>query len=261
MILFFVFFEPSFYPMNEAFVCAIHGAGGGAWEYERFWSSCFQEANLTLSSITLEPCDQGIEFSSLEHYIQQVITFVSERANDTKQPIVLIGASMGALIAMKVVETGHFNVCALVLICPVSPQLETSAHTTFPIASEKLQEPYPPIIRWANSPLQETVDSMPDATEEVCSFAAERWRDESGLVLNTILSGVPCKRPICSTLVVVPNADTTVSPASQKCLAEYLSASVCEYEGMSHVGPLLGVRAPQVAGDVIRWLNSTCNRI
>lgn len=235
---------------SSPFICGIHGAGGGAWEFDLIWGSCFQAAGLSLSSITLEPCSQGIEHTSFHDYTQQVIHFISERKSDNHQPVVLIGASMGAILAIKVAELSTFQINAMILICPVPP-LEAM------LKSEIIQSSFPSIIRWANSLLQETIDSMPDATEDVCIFASERWRDESGLVLNTILNGVSCVKPTCPILVVIPDDDETVSPSSQRRLAEYLSASTLECVGGSHVGPLLGANASQIAGSVIEWLQST----
>ena len=79
-----------------------------------------------------------------------------------------------------------------------------------------------------------------------------------GSVLNEILiSGVACDPPpTCPTLVVIPEADTSIPATSQKQLAIYLKADSLCYPRMSHVGPLLSNKAKIVASEVANWIIS-----
>jgi len=52
---------------------------------------------------------------------------------------------------------------------------------------------------------------------------------------------------------VIGSKDTDVPPALSHAVAVKYQATVKEYSGMSHVGPLLGTRAAKVAQDVIDW--------
>ena len=79
-----------------------------------------------------------------------------------------------------------------------------------------------------------------------------------GCVLNEILiSGVSCDPPpTCPSLVVIPEADTSIPATSQKQLATYLNADTLCYPNMSHVGPLLSEKAKMVASEVANWIIS-----
>ena len=97
------------------------------------------------------------------------------------------------------------------------------------------------------------------ATLHVCTFAAARWRDESGAVLNHVTAWSewdPSSRTKRHYLCVIPLDDDTVAPAEQNAFAEAIGAKAIKYDGMSHVGPLLGATAPQVAAAVADWVLS-----
>ena len=74
--------------------------------------------------------------------------------------------------------------------------------------------------------------------------------------MNTIRAGVAVKKPECPVLSVIPEADDTIPPANQQKLATAFGADTLRYQGMSHVGPLLSVRAREVAAGVIAWVTS-----
>jgi pimeloyl-ACP methyl ester carboxylesterase len=170
----------------------------------------------------------------LDDYVMQV-----EASCPKDRPFALIGASMGGPIALRVAQDTH--PLAVVLVNGVSPKGN----------GKKM---FPKVVRWANGPIKDTRDSMPDSDETTIQMAWKRWRDESGAVLSEITAGVHTKKPSAPLLFVISTNDTDVPPETGRALAREYKADHFEYAGMSHVGPLLGRRAPEVAQTVLDWL-------
>lgn len=210
----------------------IHGAGGGGWEWD-LWRPVFQKAGWDVVARDLVPAKDGLESTKLEDYVHQV-----ETSCPKDRPFILVGASMGGPIALKVAERTHPS--AVVLVNGVSPKGNGG-------------KKYPKIIKWANGPLKDTVDSMPDSDEATIHKAWKLWRDESGAVLTEISAGVHTPKPKCPVLVVIGSKDTDVPPAGSRAVAAEYGAQVLEFAGMSHVGPLLSRHAAEVAQSVLTW--------
>ena len=161
---------------------------------------------------------------------------------------------MGGMLALKIAE--RIESSAVILLCSTYPKevKDLLLSCTNDITQHMPSKLYPPIIRWASSTVQDTIDSLPDSDTETHLYAASLWRDESGGVLNTIAEGISCIKPTCPVLVVIPEADDTIHPSLQRELARYMQADILSYPHMSHVGPLLSTNAQNVAQDVIDWI-------
>lgn len=241
--------------MKDATLLMVHGAGGGAWEWI-VWEAAVKEAHPAWDCISVHlspPKGKDYETTSLEDYVEQVIT-AGQSVNRDERQLVLIGASMGGTLVAKASETLQPD--ALVFVCSTIPVLIGRSSSARPPPGPLS----PARIEWRGGPLQATVDALPDATLEMCEFACARWRDESGAVMNSIQAGVLVNlvagagmRMCC----VVPGDDDVITPARQLAFAREIEAAcVLEYEGMSHVGPLLGMRAAEVCRDVLAFLSS-----
>lgn len=222
-------------------VVAVHGAGGGAWEWQ-LWQQSPLSSQVDFEAVQLEPRG-SLECTTLDDYVQQVVEFCQRLK--ASGPLYLVGASMGGIVvalSAAILEV----VAGVVFVCSTLP---------IPWCPPKRTE-YPAVVCWAGGNVQETVEAIPDASHETCRFAAERWRDESGAVLNAISSGIEWKKSSITTryCVVVPLADDTITPNDQIAFGAHLSAHTLTYEGMSHCGPLLGRRAEDVATAVAEWI-------
>lgn len=218
----------------------IHGAGGGAWEYD-LWKPVFVRAGYKFVAKDLVPASGGLEKTTFADYEAQVKSW----APPGESPV-LIGASMGGILALKVAEA--LKPSAIVLVNSVPPAGVVTARTP--------QERYPPVVKWANGPLSETRAAMPDSDEATIQKAWKRWRNESGAVMNALNDRVAVRKPGCPVLMVIGAKDTDISPQTSRNVAAWADADIHEYANMSHVGPLLSRRASGVADSVITWLKA-----
>ena len=221
-------------------VVAVHGAGGGAWEWQ-LWQHSPLNSQVDFEAVQLEPRG-SLECTTLNDYVQQVVEFCNRLKRSG--PLYLVGASMGGMVVARSAAILK-AVAGVVFVCSMLPS---------PWGPPKKTE-YPAVVFWAGGDVQETIEAIPDASLETCRFAAERWRNESGAVLNAISSGIEWKSSMntryCS---IVPLADDTINPNDQLAFGAHLSAHTLTYEGMSHCGPLLGRRAEEVAAAVADWI-------
>ena len=235
--------------MSKLNIVAIHGAGGGSWEWD-LWRAELNKLDadkllqLTFHTVNLLPNPLGLEQTTFEDYVRQIVDVCVDMPR-----LYLVGASMGGPLVARAAE--HLPNCVgLIFICTVVYNKEEAS-----LLSDK--ELYPPIIRWSGGDSQETLDAIPDCTTSIAEWASQLWRDESGAVLNTAFhDGIDFKlganlRLCC----VIPMSDTTIDPRRQVAFAQLIKARRFEYEGMSHAGPLLGgIRVADVVRDVIRWI-------
>ena len=152
---------------------------------------------------------------------------------------------MGGILALKCSETIHPDV--IVLVNSALPKDVGPPHS---------EKSYPDIIRWANGPLQETLDAMPDSDQPTIRWAHPKWRDESGAALRSIRAGIEVMKPNVPVLVVIGEKDTDILPSSSQALAEWCSADTMRFASTSHVGPLMGRRATEIAEAVRRWIDA-----
>ncbi len=221
-------------------IVMIHGAGGGGWEYD-LWRPVFEGSGRKVIAPDLMPASEGLAATTFADYLRQI----DDIASCEWDRLILIGASLGGILALKVAESLHPD--AIVLINSVPPAGIDDSWTG---------KVYPPIVRWANGPLQATREAMPDSDDATILWAHARWRDESGAVLNAVSAGIPAQKPDCQTLVVLGGLDADIPPETGLAVARWSGADVHLYAATSHVGPLLGHRAPHIAQAAMHWLET-----
>ena len=144
----------------------VHGAGGGGWEYH-LWKPVFEKEGWIVVAPDLVPARKGLDNTRFSDYLDQVAGW-SERQGGR---LVLIGASMGGILALKAAER-------------ISPDAIVLVNSRLPkdVGSATKGAALPPIVRWASGPRGETEVAMPDSDQATIEFAWKRWRDESGTV-------------------------------------------------------------------------------
>jgi pimeloyl-ACP methyl ester carboxylesterase len=230
-------------------VILIHGAGGGGWEWDH-WRPVLEGRGFRALAPDLMPGPQGIAATQLRDYARQVVALAEQSSRSG--PVVLAGASMGGLLALMVASqmaARQIAAEALILVNSVPPA-RTAGWPPSPAG-------FPSVLAWSTqSTLEGTRASMPDADEDTVRWAHARWRDESGAVMRELYRGVEVLPPDTPTLVVIGQEDTEVPPGIGIEAARQLAADVMIFSGVSHVGALLGARAPLIARLACDWLQA-----
>jgi len=219
----------------------LHGAGGGSWEWN-IWCRVLRGAGFAPCPLDLEPVPAGLTHTRWDDYATQA----RDAAERLATPRIVIGASLGGLLALAVAES--LRCAALVLINPLPPLPEATGLPE--------RDPYPAIVPWRrDARLAGTRRALPDADDLACLYAFRHWRDESGAVLNHARAGIAITAPACPVLVMASTNDQDIPAPISAALAKRMSASLLRIDG-SHVGPLLGRPAADCARQAVDWLNS-----
>lgn len=217
----------------------VHGAGGGAWEWN-LWRDALEAHAIAVHVLELQPSPAGLAATTLQDYRAQV----GDALQALPHPRVLIGASLGGLLAAMCAD--HSD--ALVLVNPLPP---APWHRQLP-PRDWSADPVP----WRrNARLASTRNALCDADEASVTFAFRHWRDESGSVLREARAGVEIGKPACPALLIASARDEDVPPRIISAMATEWRADLLETLASSHVGPLLGRAAPAIARQAVAWLN------
>jgi pimeloyl-ACP methyl ester carboxylesterase len=226
-------------PVRIRHALLLHGAGGGGWEWN-LWREVLQAAGIGVTAPDLAPCNAGLATTTLADYQRQARAALLA----LPRPRVLIGASLGGLLAMRCADDAD----ALVLVNPLPP---------LPWAAQLAAREWPPVVPWhRDARLASTRRALPDADDATAWFAFARWRDESGEVLRAAHAGIEVTRPACPVLCIVSREDEDVPPELTQALAAGWRADLLHADTPSHVGPLLGRGAPALAERVAAWLSA-----
>ena len=216
----------------------VHGAGGGGWEWN-VWRGVLEAAGFRVAAPDLVPVRGDMAATRLQDYQAQVRAALAA----LPRPRVLVGASLGGLLALNAAEGAD----AVVLVNPLPP---VPWHVDMPARD------WPDVVPWRRAArLSGTREAMPDADDATTLFAFRHWRDESGAVLREAWRGVATERPACPMLCVASAHDDDVPPSITRAMAEAWGADVLQTVSGSHVGPLLGREAAGIAAQAVEWLN------
>lgn len=217
----------------------VHGAGGGAWEWN-LWRGVLEAHAIAVHALELQPVTAGLAATTLRDYRLQV----GDALQALPHPRVLIGASLGGLLAAMCADQAD----ALVLVNPL------------PAAPWHRQLPRrdwgDAVVPWQrNARLASTREALRDAEDAAAIFAFRHWRDESGSVLREAHAGVEVGKPACPALLITSAQDEDVPPVIIRAMTRQWQAGLLETLAPSHVGPLLGREAQEVARQAVAWLN------
>lgn len=226
---------PSAAPDTATF--AIHGAGGGAWEWT-IWQRVWSAQRRALLAPDLRPAATGLAQTHLSDYIGQM--------RGELQPLQrphLIGASLGGLIALALAN--DVDAASLILVDALPP-LGISPRP------EGRQEPGAVIPWGSRRRFESTRRALPDADAAVWHYAFRRWRDESAAVVREAVAGFATPVPRCRVLVIAATLDEAIPAAASRRLAQHLGADFWPCP-CSHAGALLGRPAADLARRALAW--------
>lgn len=220
-------------------VLLIHGAGGGGWEWT-LWCELLRARGLLAHAPDLRPAPGGLASTGFDDYAAQARAALEA----LPRPRALIGASLGGLLALRCADAAD----ALVLVNPLPPA---------PWSVRMPGRDWPALVPWRrDARLASTRRALPDADDAGALYAYRRWRDESGAVLRAAQAGIAVAAPACATLCVASARDEDVPPELCAELARAWGAKLLQAPSPSHVGPLLGRGAVELAGRVADWLSA-----
>ena len=230
----------------------VHGAGGGSWEW-LIWQRVFAAAGAQTHALHLLPSG-ALATTHYTHYLAQVQSQIA-----LFQPSVLIGASLGGLLAAEAVsaalpsnpaEKSSQQTCSVRALVLAAPMLKRGV-SGMEIAL--------PVKRWAHAfERAKTARALPDADSAAIAFAHARWRDESASVLNSAYAGRNFTQAKLATLMLIAEADHDVPDAGLRAWANAEQMDVQCVRGASHAGLLLGRSAALTAELAHRWAVAAC---
>lgn len=216
----------------------IHGAGGGPWEW-CLWEPVFDRRGWHCERLCLEPAGSGLMHTTLADYEQQLRARIGALGD-----CVLVGASLGGLLALRAAEMPQVRALVLVNSVPPGGLGGWPAH----------RHVYRGLVPWSEGRLASTRRHLPDAGERMVRFAHRRWRDESARVMQAMERGVavtPTPKPV---LVLAGSQDSVVPPRISRRVAAWTGGDCHIAHGATHLGSLLGTHAPDMARRAAGWL-------
>jgi pimeloyl-ACP methyl ester carboxylesterase len=217
----------------------VHGAGGGAWEWN-LWRGVLEAHAIAAHALELQCVAAGLAATTLRDYRLQV----RDALQALPHPRILIGASLGGLLAAMCADQAD----ALVLVNPLPP---APWHRQLP-----RRDWGNAAVPWQrNARLASTRDALRPVEDAAAIFAFRHWRDESGTVLREAHAGIEAGKPACPALLITSAQDEDVPPEIIRAMARQWQAGLLEALSPSHVGPLLGRGAQEVARQAVAWLN------
>jgi alpha-beta hydrolase superfamily lysophospholipase len=220
-------------------VLAVHGAGAGGFEFD-LWAPVFAARGYQLIAPDLKPNPAGLRFTELGDYLEQI-----RACADEFRPRALIGASLGGLIAATL---------ALELDLPA---VLINAMPPKPFADGLPRKSWPEIMLWADRhDLKASRRALGKVDAVTAMWAARRWRDESGLVLNQASAGIDLPGDQLDALHLISELDLDVPAKLSQKFAQAFGMDQMLLRGCTHVEPLLGKAAASHARVALAWLEA-----
>jgi pimeloyl-ACP methyl ester carboxylesterase len=232
-------------------VLFIHGMWADRAHWNRF-RRCFEHHGFETHAITLlshtTPQDMsGLRRAGIMDYVAQVSSVI----DSLPEAPVVIGHSMGTLVAQKLAEMRPLR--ALVLLSPIAPggilpfTPSVVVCASGNLVDAVLRRPFMIPARQARYGILNTLSPREQAV------VYQSFLHESGRALWQILSGaiaVDEREVRCPMLVVVGACDRATPPAVARRIAAKYGADYREYPGQCHF--VSGVR--EVMDDVAAWV-------
>ena len=248
----------------------VHGAGGGSWEW-KLWLDHHKQCQHKYPHLSLHPCHLEVfkygrtyDTVSIEDYTLQIMEFIGGLCVDWDEGenrLVLVGASIGGVLITQACDNLQQRPYAMIFVCTALPLLEPF-ETRGSIVHDLSTSIFPNRIPYESSSLQSTVEAMPGCDPGLCEYVHRQWRDESGLILNTIHRGIlwrsfeqMCMSKRSRYLVVIPGDDEYISSQEQVLFAERIGAEYKLIPKLLHMGPLFSPQTRDIADFVFLWLS------
>lgn len=231
-------------PQRHPAIVLIHGAANSAKVW-RFWQERLAASGWTSHAIDLRGHGHSSPFDLSHTSMGDYADDIRKVTQDLPQPPVVMGWSMGGLVALMVASKGDATAC--VAMAPSTPTLGVDKSVTLR-SGEFGPEEYGIV---GNDPFDQP--TMPDLDLEERGVALASRSGESRLARDERRAGIVIESLPCPLLIVTGTADT--SWPKERYDGIWLDAELYAVEGASHWGLVLNRRALAVlAPRVLQWL-------
>lgn len=235
----------------------VHGMMAGAWQFERvqpyFARLGYESQAIDLRGHHASRPVRGLARVSVLDYVDDAL----DAARALGRPIV-VGQSMGGLIAQKLAEAGA--VTAAVLVCSVPPRgirwasaIEWRGMLRYVLAVLCARPLLP-----HRAQLEALIFNRIPAAERALFF--ERQVPESSRAFREIALGtirVDAAKVRCPVLSVTTGEDRAVLPSVGRQLARKYGGTLLHFDGYGHYALVGEPGWAHVAGEIARWLEAT----
>ncbi len=242
-------------PAGKPRVLLVHGMFGGAWYWEPYQALLarrgYESSALDLRGHHGSRPVADIGKVSLHDYTDDALAV----ARTLDRPIV-IGHSMGGLLAQKVAEAGACR--ALVLLASAPPRWIPPV--SWLLLRKQVKYVKDLLLRHALMPDRGDADALMfnrTPVDDRARFFAKLVPEsgKAGLELSLGAVGVHASRVTCPVLVVVGRDDRFVVPRIARALARKYHAPLKEYDRFAHHS-MSEPGWETVAGDIVDWMDA-----
>lgn len=246
-------------------VLLVHGIMGGAWYFAK-WVELFSARGHPTFALNLRghhgsrPVEHFGRVSMMDYVSDVRDAAFGIRGKHPGAPLILVGHSMGGLVAQKAAES--VSPAAVILLSSVPPR--GIPLLSWPLFRRELK--HVPAMLTSRAIITNPRDAADlflnrvDPTE-VASFVP-LWTPASGRVGREITFGriaVDANRVTCPVLVVAGAEDVAIPPRVQRRVARKYAAPFRLYEGNAHF-LIWEAGWDRIAADVATWLDQTLSR-
>ena len=227
------------------------------WGDARFWNRFrrrFEECGYRTEAVTFLHHEKPQDSSMLRHVgIMDYVAQVEQVIGMMPDPPVLVGHSMGGLVAQKLAERGLAK--AVVLVAPVAPAgISLATRSSLICISGNLhqimlQRPF--LMPWRQS----RYGFLNTLGPREMAAIYRSFVHESGKAMREIVSGaiaVDERQVSCPVLAIVGSEDKATPPSVVRRIAEKYGADYREYPDCGHY---LGI-AWEAIDEVLNWVNA-----
>ncbi len=237
----------------------LHGAYAAAWCWDEHFLAYFAERGhacyaLSFSGHGGSPGRERLDSFGIDHYVRDVATV----AEQLPAPPVLIGHSMGGMVAQKYLES--HEAAGLVLMASVPPQGLWAAALGLAFQKPGLMNDLNRLLdggQVALDTLRTAMFSQPVETADLLRWYKRMQPESHRAIWDMTLFNLPLKsRMNLPPLLVLGAEHDTLIPASQvEMTARHYGVEAEIFPGMGH-GLMLERDWEKVAGRILGWLEA-----
>lgn len=235
----------------------VHGANISAWCWAEHFLPWFAARGFPVYALSLRGHGKSagrerLDYHGLADYAEDVAAAVAS----LERPPVLIGHSMGAVVAQKFLERGA--AAAAVFACPVPPYGSLPSTLALAFTRPALFAGIHSVAAGGSASLETIAEALfarPVEPERLARAYSRMQRESNRALIELAGWGLPqlWRLNLPETLVLGAERDALISAATAESAARLLDAEYRLLEGLGH-GVMLDEGWERAAGAILGWL-------